>query len=105
MPRHSDASPVPQTCPKIDSAISIVHGIYIDYEDFSKQTYVDFEKTMEEIRSANSTLREWGNEEYKRANEMEDERDDLLRMVDDLKSEIGSLKSEIKELENELQQL
>ena len=67
MSRYNDNAPIGHTCPKIDSVISIIHALYMSSEEMTKQEYADFEKLMEEIRSANSTLREWGNEENKKA--------------------------------------
>lgn len=102
MGRRDDNAPIGHTCPKIDSVIQAIHSLYISSEEMTRQQYTDFEKLMEEIRSANSTLREWGNEECRRADELEKDLDDANRQLDNLKEEIESLKSEIKELENNL---
>lgn len=102
MARRGDNAPVGHTCPKIDSVISMVHSLYLSSEEMSKQEYTEFEKLMEEIRSANSTLREWGNEENQKAEEFEKDLDYANRKIDDLTEEVEALKVEIKELENNL---
>jgi predicted nucleic acid-binding Zn-ribbon protein len=56
---------------------------------------------MEEIRSANSQLREWGNDECKMKESFEKERDEFEGEIKDLKSEIEDLKSQIEELERQ----
>ncbi|HKJ32804.1 MAG TPA: hypothetical protein VKA34_13300 [Balneolales bacterium] len=57
---------------------------------------------IEDIRTDSHTLREWGNEEYDRADYAEDERDDALRDKELLEDEVSELKSKIEELEEEL---
>lgn len=110
MPRRSDNSLIPQTCPKIDSVLSIITDIYSADEPITKGELQNIEKLMEEIREANSKLRDWGNDEYNRAEELEKDKDyyqneheKAQSEVDSLKSEVDSLKSEIKDLEKELQ--
>jgi polyhydroxyalkanoate synthesis regulator phasin len=100
MARRGDNAPIGHTCPKIDSVISIIHSVYTSSEEMSRQEYTEFEKLMEEIRSANSTLREWGNEHYERSEEMEKDYDYTKDRLADAESEIFDLKKEIKELEN-----
>ena len=103
MARRGDNAPIGHTCPKIDSVISEIHSLYLSSEEMSKTQYTLFEKLMEEIRLANSTLREWGNEQYERAEEFERDLDHANGEISDLKDEVESLKSEIKELENNLE--
>ena len=102
MGRKTDNAPIGHTCPKIDDVISTVHNWYSDAEEITKSDYQNFEKKMEEIRSANSTLREWGNEQCQLAEEFESDLDDAKEQVTDLKSEIEDLKAELKSLEKEL---
>lgn len=104
MARRGDNAPIGHTCPKIDSIISTIHSLYMSSEEMSKSQYTEFEKLMEEIRSANSTLREWGNEQYERADEMEKDYDYAQNKVSDLEQEIESLKSEVKQLEKDLEE-
>ena len=105
MGRYNDNAPIGHTCPKIDSVISNIHSIYMSSEEITKHEYVQFEKLMEEIRSANSTLREWGNEENKKAEEFEKDFDRANRQVEDLEAEVMELKDEIKELERKIEEL
>jgi len=48
---------------------------------------------MEDIRTANSKLREWGNEEYERAEELEKDRDYYQDLSEKYESEIADLKA------------
>ena len=102
MARRGDNAPIGHTCPKIDSVISQIHALYMSSEEMSKQEYSYFEKLMEEIRTANSTLREWGNEQCEKAEEFEKDYDNSQREISDLKNEVESLKSEVKQLEKDL---
>jgi polyhydroxyalkanoate synthesis regulator phasin len=102
MSRYSDNAPIGHTCPKIDSVISQIHALYMSSEEMTKQEYAEFEKLMEEIRSANSTLREWGNEENKKAEEFEKDLDYEKSRVANLESEVEDLKKEVESLEKEL---
>jgi len=58
-------------------------------------------KVLEQIRVANSTLREWGNDHHRNAYDFENERDDFERKCEDMQREIDDLKSENSRLENE----
>ena len=102
MSRKGDNAPIGHTCPKIDDVISMVHNWYSDAEEITKSDYQIFEKKMEEIRSANSTLREWGNEQCLLAEQWEDDLNSANNQISDLKDEIESLKDELKFLEKEL---
>lgn len=61
-----DNAPVGHTCPTIDKAISFIKDA-VNYLDEEHLTYgeglllkaIDY---IEEVRSANATLRDWGNE-------------------------------------------
>jgi septal ring factor EnvC (AmiA/AmiB activator) len=99
---RGDNAPIKNTCPLIDKIINQVDDWYRSSEEIPKLGYADFEKSMEEIRSANSTLREWGNDECKRANDLEKELDSAKDEIEKLNDKIESLKSEIKDLEKEL---
>ena len=62
---------------------------------------------LEELRDSNSKLREWGEKEAGRVDELEDEDGeydkqitDLNSEIEDLKFDIGELKAEIKDLQN-----
>lgn len=104
MGRRDDNAPIGHTCPKIDSVISEIHSLYISGEEMSRGQYTQFEKEMEEIRTANATLREWGNEQCQRAEEFEKEYDYYKSEADDLKKEVESLKKEVAQLEKDLEE-
>lgn len=75
-----DNSPVNLTCPTIDNIIS----------------------KIEEIRSMNSDLRVWGNEQYDRAEALENDLCTAQAKLDDAQFEIKELSTKISELEKEL---
>jgi len=90
-----DHSPIKQTCPDIDRVISDIKDAYgememalryIKGEDYSgaessiesAMRWIEDYKgkrfnLLEDIRNANSNLREWGNEQYERAENLEKE--------------------------------
>ena len=71
--------PVPETCRDINRIID----------------------QIEEIRSSNAALREWGAEQYDRAEEAENNLSEAKYTIEDLRSEIESLKEELKEAQLE----
>ena len=105
MGRKTDNAPIGQTCPLIDETISQVHNWYMDSEEISKNEYQGFEQRMEKIRQANSALREWGNDECRRADEAEKDLDYWKDQAEKLADEIKDLQSDIRTLENEISQL
>jgi len=92
MARNRDNAPVGNTCPKIDEVISLISQMDYEFTDEDNEDKKQKESAanvlLEQIRSDNSQLREWGNAEYLRAEENERERDDLLKQVETLKSDI-----------------
>lgn len=93
-----DNAPVSQTCPKIDDVINSLKELYKSSEEMSSRELTDLENTMEKIRSDNSDLRSWGNEQYDRAEELEKEMEYYKDLAEGYKSEITELKQEIKDL-------
>lgn len=88
--------PVKHTCPDIDYVIDSVKAAisYIDsksstetytYEERcedAKNALIYLEDYMEEIRSANSALRDWGNNLTTLAEDLEDQVSDLQKQID-----------------------
>lgn len=119
MARHNDNAPIGHTCPIIDNVIGKMESAKneADYiskhpeEDSSEEAntilgeLVDAIKEIEDVRSANSELRDWGNEEYNRAEEAEGERDEAIRDKEYLQEEIGELKAKIEEMETQLSEV
>lgn len=102
MGRRDDNAPIGHTCPKIDSVISSIHDLYISSEEMSREHYTQFEKEMEEIRTANGTLRDWGNKQCDELIEMEKDRDYYEKRCRELENEVSSLQDDVKELQKEL---
>ena len=95
MPR--DNAPIKNTCPIIDDVVRYVDDWRNRYsDDESESEFKDALSILEDIRSANSTLRDWGNEEYKRAEDLEKERDELQKENERLQSDITYLQSEMQ---------
>ena len=69
-------APVSETCPDIDKVISM----------------------LEELRSANQKLREWGSDLYDKAQQLESDLDEAKDTISDLQSEVDSLNEELKEV-------
>lgn len=95
-----DNSGIDNTCPKIDEVISAVNSV-----NWDEDNYWDAKKVieiMEEIRKANTDLREWGNQMYRERDELQDQLDDLERENKDLKSNIDEFEMQVNELENKI---
>jgi len=98
-----DNAPIKNTCPIIDDVVSYIDGFRREFSN--DETEVDFKNALsvlEDVRRANSTLRDWGNEEYNRAEELEKERDELERENKTLKADVEYYEGKVKELEKEL---
>jgi chromosome segregation ATPase len=115
----SDKAPIGNTCPTIDSIVSKMEYAKGEAEYINKHkdedptqeanTIIselqDAINDMENIRDDNAELRQWGNDEYERAENLESERDDALRDKENLEYEVDELKEKIAELELELDQI
>lgn len=86
--------PVGHTCPDIDRVINFLQGLSLasPVEDQDRNASIDI---MEELRTANSKLREWGEGLFEELKDVQDEQDDL-------ESERDKLLKKIDELEQEL---
>lgn len=84
--KHS-REPVKVTCPDIDKLLKSLKYIYGELKNFEKDEDIDslkerlgsienelwgFEDVLEELRSSNASLRDWGHEEAKYVDELED---------------------------------
>lgn len=87
-----DNAPVPHTCPKIDEVISAIKSVEWGDNSFWDETRLV--ELMEEIRSANDSLRTWGNEKHKECDELQDQ-------VSDYEQKICELSSIIEEFEEQ----
>jgi len=101
-----DKSPVPHTCPMIDEVISAIDSVDWEATYWTKNNLIE---TMEKIRSANDSLRNWGNEKCDEVAELEDKITDLEKdikyndaEIQDLIDEVKSLKFDISNLEEQL---
>jgi benzoyl-CoA reductase/2-hydroxyglutaryl-CoA dehydratase subunit BcrC/BadD/HgdB len=93
MPRN-DNTGVPQTCPYIDEVIRFIEDVkWQEGQEDDAQTVVEICKTLEKIRSMNTDLRDFGNQEYKRAEEAESDRDYYEKQVKSLEDEVENLKN------------
>jgi FtsZ-binding cell division protein ZapB len=105
MARNDDHAPIGNTCPMINEVISYIEGIdwNLDDENESKlnDDGIEAVKTLEKIRTANSTLRGWGNDMCKESMG----RDDLEKENNNLKTDNGYYQDEIKSLEKQISEL
>lgn len=85
-------APVKNTCPDIDKVIDCVTG--------ARDNLYGLERTMEQLRSDNSALRDWGNDEANRVDELESEQEELRNEIDELKREIERLNSQLERYDN-----
>ena len=100
MARNTDHSGVPHTCPLIDSVIDFISNIDFNEE----QKYFSREATkmvdiLENIRTHNSNLRDFGNNMCKERDSIEDDNTDLTNKVSELESCIRDLKYELEKYE------
>ena len=101
--------PIKYTCPDIDSVIEWIDSAMkscdskSDLENYTYEERIDdvkyylrgcFDK-LEELRSSNSTLRDWGNDINNELEEVEKERDEALNKVSNLEDEIEDLKTQL----------
>lgn len=111
MAHRPGRSGVKFTCPDIDSLINDVKSVIRDAEYGIKNeeyandclkdiihTLSTFEDRLEELRNSNSTLRDFGDEQYELALELGDKVDSLEYEISNLKDESQSLKEEIDEI-------
>ena len=71
-------APIGHTCPDIDAAISM----------------------LEDLRTDNSRLRDWGEAEESKVDELENQVSDLESKIQDLENRISELEFENSDLEN-----
>jgi len=83
MGRKQDNAPVGNTCPTIDEVLTFIDSIIPD-ENFEPQEIHHIKELMEDIRSANVQLREWGNDLHERAEILETELKSIDKRVIDL---------------------
>lgn len=100
MARFSDKSNVAHTCPFINTVID-----FIKKNTKEEVCTTEIIEILEEIRSANGELRDWGNETYNEKESIEREIDKANSEIDRLIYKINELEGEINELKNELKQL
>lgn len=94
----NDHSPVPPTCPKIDAALSLINSVYNSGCEMERAILDQIEQRIEEIRTHNSDLRTWGNEQWKEAERLEIENDNLRTKVERLEKEVDNLNDEVNAL-------
>lgn len=110
--------PVDYTCPLIDACKDAVEDLVQNVDcdtDFDSCTveqlqnlhkawvdfdWVIFETNIEEVRSANQVLREWGNERDEAAGEYESMLEGKDERISDLEEEVRRLEEIIEDLEN-----
>ena len=119
MARYNDNAPIGNTCPTIDNIVGKMEYAKCEAEYILKHPeedsteeaksilgeLVDTISDMENIRSDNQELRQWGNDEYSRAEDAEEERDEAIKRCEDSETEIDDLKAQIEELQEKLSEV
>jgi len=96
MARHKDHSPVSHTCPMIDEVISAINSVDWEETYWTKKQLIEI---MENIRSHNGKLRDWGNEYCNKESDLADEIYELNKTIERLNDEVASLNQEISTME------
>ena len=111
-----DNAPVRNTCPTIDYIIQLMESAINEANYIMKYSegdvYIsanevvsclgDAVNDMENIRSDNAELREWGNDLYYEKEYLERDLDDANRKIEMLEDKVRELECEVDELKNEL---
>lgn len=99
MGRNRDNAPVKNSCPFINEIISAIQSA-----DWSEAYWTkgELEGKMEEIRRMNEQLRDWGNEQYQRAEDNEREMEIQSSKIEELNEDISNLQDELNTLKSEL---
>lgn len=104
-------APVKNTCPVIDKVLKGIQSAQqdikrtIDAQELevahseAKDAYDNLyrlDDLMEQLRSDNSALRDWGHDEAKKVDDLEQELEDLRSENEDLKAEIEKLQIKLE---------
>jgi chromosome segregation ATPase len=112
--RRYSREPLGHTCPRVNNAQSEISGIVNDLEsvDCSEEDKVilndaitslnSLSEDLENLRTDNSTLRDWGNEEAKKADDFEKELDETRDQLSEMETDRDHYKDRVAELEAEL---
>lgn len=94
------SAPVKRTCPQIDRAIQFVDGL--TGEDISAQDAAIIKEHFEDLRYANSRLRNWGENCEEKIAELEKQVKDITMDRDNLQEEVDSLKATLEDLQKHI---
>lgn len=103
--------PVGNTCPLIDKVIAFIKDTTEESDNVADRIFGRCEHTnalnaLEEIREANSSLREWGSNHSRTVSDLEQELEDLKNTsedtIDKLEKEVESLKEQLQSAIDEL---
>lgn len=118
MGRRRDNAPIGHTCPIIDDVIALMENAKSEAEWMNKNPdedsasesnmIIDFLsdaiRTIEKVREANETLRDWGNDLYeeldnanKEISELEEENSELGDRISELEQKVDDLEYDLNE--------
>lgn len=87
--------PIQNTCPSIDEVIKKLDQIKSWANDILY--YCDLaESEIEELRQANGDLRDWGNDEAKRVDDLEEKINELELKIEDLSEQFNNVEQDLK---------
>lgn len=92
MARRRDESGTPDTCKFIDAAIFELEKCTCEDVNVSAAKC-----NLEKVRDYNSELRTWGNEQYEKANQLENAYEDANQEIEDLREQIKQLEQELSD--------
>jgi predicted nucleic acid-binding Zn-ribbon protein len=97
---NTDDSRVPHTCPLINEVIDAVKSVEWNDEDYYNEK--DLVDTLEQIRSANGNLRDWGCDKNQEIHDLNDEIDDLKTEIRRLTEQLDEVNQEVIELQEQI---
>lgn len=117
MARYRDNAPIKNTCPDInqmqsnlESMARILEGFHTE-DKWQEKEIIDsiydlyqMSKSLENLRNQNQELRDWGNSECARVEELEKDLDYANQQLSELESDLKYANERISDLENQLEE-
>lgn len=94
--RNRDQSGVPETCPWIDEVLTMLDEIRMASAEIEQDDFDRISELLEKVRSANLSLRQWGNENYEMAEERLYDLNKQESAISELKDDVYYLKKELE---------
>ena len=102
MGRYYDNSGIANTCPLINEVIEFIEN---QDEDTTTEEKANIINTLEQIRSMNLSLRDWGNEQCNLNESNKNEVDYLTRQITALEQDISYVRQQLDLSEKRVEEL